>query len=146
MSTLQINPKYHDFVDAIEAKMNDVGCDEFEMSDFFCGGMYVRTIFIPAGSYLTSKIHKFEHTFFIAEGNITIFTEDGGEETLEAPYLGITTPGTRRFARCNTNTIWTTHHRVEGHTAEEVEKEIIMTRIEHLKLQEGAICRGSELE
>lgn len=140
------NPNYHDSIDAVEAEMYQIGAHEFEMEDFFCGGMYVRTIYIPEGSYLTSKIHRFEHTYFIASGSITIFTEDGGEETLEAPYLGITLAGTRRFAKANTNVIWTTTHRVEGKTREEVEKEIIIDRINplllNLKKQEELICRG----
>lgn len=127
-------PEYHKYIDAIEAQMQDIGTCEFEMTDFFCGGMYIRSIFIPAGSYLTSKIHKYEHTFFISQGNITIFTETGGEETIEAPYLGVTKANTRRFARANTDVIWTTHHRTDKKTVEEVEQEIIIPRDEFLKL------------
>lgn len=144
MEVSTINPQYHDFIDAIECAMGNTGAGDFEVSDFFCGGMYIRTIAIPKGSYLTSKIHRLEHPFMLAEGIMTVFTEDGGEEILVAPYMGITKSGTRRFARADEFCRWTTVHRTDKKTVLEVEEEIIMTRVEHLKLMEGKACHGSQ--
>lgn len=135
---LAYNKEYHYAMDSIEAIMDELGdAEDFPVSGFFCGGMYIRSIFIPAGSYLSSKIHRYEHTFAIMQGTIVIFTEDGGKEVLTAPYLGITKPGTRRLGFAETDTVWVTHHRVEGKTEQEVEDEIIISREEHLKLMEG---------
>lgn len=129
-----VNQDYHAYLDTIESAMKAVDNYDYEAntSDFFCGGMYIRSVLIPAGYYVISKIHKFDHTFILSEGIITIFTEEG-EQVISAPpmFLGVTKAGTRRFARAETDVIWTTHHRTDKLTVEEVEQDIIITREEH---------------
>lgn len=126
----EITLSYDDALDRIEAEMMAMDANhEFETSGFLVDGIYVRTIYIPAGSYLTSKIHKTNHPFVLSAGTITLFTEDGGKQEISAPFIDITKSGTRRFAKAETDCLWTTFHRVEGKTEEEIEKEVVEDRV-----------------
>ena len=111
---------------------------ECPVQHFFTPGLYTRQILIPRGTFLTSKIHKTQHPFIISVGKITVFTETEGEQLLEAPYMGITQPHTRRVLYAHEDTVWTTFHATDKTTVEEVEEEIIIKR-EHFKSIEGGI-------
>jgi len=76
----------------------------------FVPGMYIREIFMPQGSIVTSQIHKTTHPFFILKGKVSVFSENDGEQLLEAPYYGITTPNTKRVIRVHEDTVWVTCH------------------------------------
>lgn len=76
----------------------------------FTYGLYIREIFMPAKTLLTSKIHKTEHPFVILKGKVSVLIP--GEEVahLEAPHFGITQPGTRRLLYIHEDTTWLTFH------------------------------------
>lgn len=126
------NLSYDDFLDRVEAEMANIGLCDFETADIFTPGMYVRTIFIPAGSFLTSKVHKTTHPFVLSKGKITIFTENGGEETLEAPFVGVTKEGSRRFAKAETDCVFSTFHVTDKTLVTEIEKEVVEDRVNKL--------------
>lgn len=120
----EITLSYDEMLDRVESQMIEIGESEFETSGFLVGGMYVRSIFIPAGSFLTSKVHRSDHPFILSAGSIVIYTEDGGEQVLHAPYIDITKAGTRRFAKALTDCLWTCIHRIDKTTDKTTEKEI----------------------
>lgn len=91
----------------------------------FTPGMYIREIFMPAGTLLTSKIHKTEHPFVISKGKVSVWTEEDNVVVIEAPYCGITKPGTRRILFIHEDAVWTTFHATDKKTPEEVEDDII---------------------
>src|SRR5215203_343695 len=62
----------------------------------FTPGMYIREIFMPKGSTVTSLIHKTTHPFFVLKGKVSVYSENDGQQLIEAPFVGITTPNTRR--------------------------------------------------
>lgn len=91
----------------------------------FTDGMYVREIFMPAGAFITSKIHKTQHQYFILKGKVIVWI-DGIEQILEAPHIGITEPGTRRVLYILEDTIWATSHpNPDNETLEQLEDRII---------------------
>lgn len=122
---------YDEMLDQVEAQMHEIGCSEFETAGIFTPGLYLRALVIPKGSYLTSKLHRVEHPFILAEGKMTIFTEDG-EQHIKAPHIDITKAGTRRFARADENSLWVTCHATDKTTEAEVEAEVIIDRINPL--------------
>ena len=87
----------------------------------FTPGMYIREIFMPAGSLITSKIHKTEHPFTISKGKVAVSIDGKDWEEFEAPYTGITKPGTRRILYILEDCIWTTYH-VNADNCEDLEK------------------------
>lgn len=76
----------------------------------FSEGMYVREIFIPKGTVLTGKIHKHEHPNFLMSGEVEMFTEFGGYETIKAPMAMISKAGTKRVIKALTDVVWVTVH------------------------------------
>lgn len=81
----------------------------------FADGMYIRTIFMPKGregiaNIITSAIHNTRHPFFILKGIVAVFSENDGEQILEAGDYGITLPNTRRVLRIIEDTVWVTCH------------------------------------
>lgn len=76
----------------------------------FADGIYVREIFIPAGTVLTGKIHKHSHPNFLMKGEVDVVTEFGGTERLKAPLYMISKAGTKRIVRAHTDTVWVTVH------------------------------------
>ena len=94
----------------------------------FADGIYVREIFIPAGMMLTGKIHKHEHPNFLMSGKVSMITEDGGAQLMEAPQSLISPSGCKRALFTHTPTWWiTVHLNPNGHEEfnESFEDEII---------------------
>ncbi len=77
---------FDDRLDRWEAFVANLPPQECPLTHTFPDGMYVREIFMPAGSVVTSRIHKFDNPFFI------------------------TKPGTRRVLLIHEDTVWTTVH------------------------------------
>ena len=90
----------------------------------FADGCYIREIFNPAGEIIVTKIHKKEHPFFLMKGNMTILTENGFEYR-EAPYYGITYPGTKRVIYTHTDCLFVTVHVTNETDLEKIEEEVI---------------------
>jgi hypothetical protein len=133
-----------ELVDAFEVAMST---SEFPPLDFplthrFTPGLYIREIFMPAGSLLTSKIHKTEHPFVISKGVVSVWTKETGAVLYRAPHTGITYPGTRRVLFVHEDTIWTTFHVGDETTVEEFEARIIEPRVNALTQMEELKCLG----
>ena len=94
------------------------------VKETFAGGCYIREIFNPAGEIIVTKIHKKEHPFFLMKGKMSILTENGVQH-LQAPYSGITKPGTKRIIYTHTDCVFTTVHSVNSTNKKEIMKEIV---------------------
>ena len=106
----------------------------------FTDGMYIREIFMPAGSLITSKIHKTEHPYIVSYGKVAVSIDSEDWDEITAPYTGITKPGTRRVLYIIEDCIWTTFHRIDDMKSEyneisEEEKENIVKEIEEKILE-----------
>lgn len=137
----------HDLVDQFEESIVGSGLplNEFPVVHRFTPGLYIREIFMPAGSVLTSKIHKTEHPFVISQGIVSVWTPETGAITLKAPYTGITKPGTRRVLFIHEDTIWITFHVGGEESVEAIEDRIIEKR-DNPRLtneQKEMLCLGS---
>ena len=101
-------------IDELEATMIDfMEPIVVPVKHLFTNGMYIREVTIPAGSLLTSKIHKTEHPFTISKGKVMVMA-DGDWTELTAPYTGITKAGTRRIVLVLEDCVWTTYHKYNG--------------------------------
>jgi len=113
----------------------------------FTDGIYVREIRIPAGTYLTGKIHKHKHPNFLMSGIVEVITEGRGPELLEGPLSMISEDGTKRMLHCLTDTWWITVHSNPSNTEdlEKLENIVIAKDYEEYekfrKLQENPIIR-----
>jgi quercetin dioxygenase-like cupin family protein len=92
----------------------------------FTPGLYSRETFMPAGSVITSKIHKTEHQFVVLSGRCRVYnSEDNSFVELSAGYVGITKPGTRRVLAIIEDCRWLTFHPTEETEMEAIEAALI---------------------
>ena len=105
-----------ELVDKLEAIIMEFPDELIEapLLHLFTDGMYIREIYMPAGSLWTSKIHKTEHPFVVSLGEVAVSIDASEWENIKAPYTGITSPGTRRILYIIKDCIWTTFHRIDG--------------------------------
>jgi hypothetical protein len=82
---------------------------EVPVTHYFSTGVYAREIFIPKGSLIVGKIHKYDQINIISQGDISVVTEQGPMR-IKAPYTVISPAGTKRIAYVNEDTVWTTIH------------------------------------
>lgn len=99
---------------------------DFPLQHTFTKGLYSRKIFIPAGSFVTSKIHMTEHQFVILRGSATFWDPHLGTVLLRAPHTGITKPYTRRILFVHEDFEMATFHNTDKTTPQEVEDDITM--------------------
>ncbi len=93
----------------------------------FTDGMYIREIFMPAGTTVTTLVHKTKHPFVILKGKVSVWN-NGEADHLEAPHVGITEPGARRLIVIHEDTTWITFHATELTDPDEIAETICETR------------------
>lgn len=102
--------------------------DEIDMplKHRFLDGIYIREIFMPKGSLILSKQHKTRHPYVITEGVVSVWVNGGEEVLLQAPFEGITEPGTRRILYVHEDCRWYTFHlNPDNEDLEQIEERII---------------------
>lgn len=109
-----------DKIDEFEAKiLESCKMGVFPLTHLFLPGMYIRIIFMPKDTCVTSMIHNTVHPYFIIDGMVSVFSENMGEELLEKGHFGITTPHTRRVLFMHKDTKWATMHPLPFITGQE---------------------------
>lgn len=100
-------------IDQLEAALVQLPQVQLPIVHRFTPGLYIREIQMPAGTVLTSMVHKTTHPFTISAGRVIVVEDGKPGVLLQAPHTGITTPGTRRALHVIEDTIWTTYHVTE---------------------------------
>lgn len=90
----------------------------------FSQGVYAREMFIPKGTVLTGKIHKYEQLNIMSQGELSVLTEDGIKR-VKAPFTIVSPPGTKRVAYAHEDTIWTTIHGTDETDLEKLEAHFV---------------------
>ena len=83
--------------------------DMLPVKHLFADGMYIREIFIPAGFYVTGKIHNHSHPIFLMSGTLYLITEFD-QTVINGPLHFISPPGAKRAAYAATDIVWVTVH------------------------------------
>lgn len=86
--------------------------------------LYSRTWKAKAGTIWVSRVHKTCHQFVLLEGELLVWI-DGKETHYEAPFHGITKPGTRRILYIIQDVTWITFHANPDNLNEEEIVELI---------------------
>jgi quercetin dioxygenase-like cupin family protein len=97
---------------------------ELPVKHYFSQGVYARELFIPKGTVLTGKIHKYEQLNIMSQGELSVLTENGIKR-VKAPFTIVSPPGTKRVAYAHEDTIWTTIHGTEETDVEKIEEKFI---------------------
>lgn len=126
----------HAAIDILEKLMVEDGrLVDFPVIHRFTWGLYTREIFMPAGSILTSRIHRTQHQYMILQGKAEVFIDGRGWVLVQAGDVGTTQPGTRRVLRILEDCRWITSHPNPDNIldAEKMEELIMLSHGEHLQ-------------
>jgi hypothetical protein len=108
---------------------------ELPLKHVFTPGLYCRTIYMPQGALLTSRVHLTQHPFFVLSGVVSVWDDASGWVTLAEHDSGITNPGTRRILFIHEDCAWMTiHPNPENET--DPEKIVESVTYDHRKLRE----------
>lgn len=106
----------------------------------FTPHLYTRVILMPKDTLLTSRIHLFEHPFFILEGVVSVWGDETGWVTLRAPHVGVTKPGTRRVLFMHTDVTWATAHLTDETDPDTIVKQVTYTGGKYAELWGAKAC------
>lgn len=82
---------------------------ELPVTHHFSAGVYVCEVFHPAGVAVVGYMHRTDHLFLLAKGELTI-TTDEGMRRIKGPCMLHTHPGMKRVAYAHEDTtIFTIH-------------------------------------
>ena len=107
------------------------GYEEGFVKHDFADGQYIRTITMPEGLVISTKIHKQNHPFFVMKGECSVYSEIGMQK-IKAPFHGITEAGTKRLLYIHEECVWITVHCTDKLTLAEVEEECIAKDFEEV--------------
>jgi hypothetical protein len=104
------NPTKYRPIDLLEAECHKLKEVDSPLIHRFTPGLYIREIYLYAGSIAVTKIHNTEHPYVISKGKVSVSTDGENWEHVEAPFTGITKPGPQRIIIVYEDTIWITFH------------------------------------
>jgi quercetin dioxygenase-like cupin family protein len=97
---------------------------ELKTEHYFSQGMYCRKVFRKAGTIIVGKVHKKDHFFMCAQGQIIAWSEKG-MVTLNAGDVLCSKSGTKRVTMAVTDAIGITVHKTNKTDLDKIEKELI---------------------
>ena len=97
---------------------------ELQTEHYFSQGMYCRKVFRKAGTIIVGKVHKKDHFFMCAQGQIIAWSEKG-MVTLSAGDVLCSKAGTKRVTMAVTDAIGITIHKTNKTDLDKIEKELI---------------------
>lgn len=107
------------------------------------GGVFTGELFIPKGSIVVGKIHKFENLNVMTKGEMSVLVGNDIKR-VKAPYVIVSQPGTKRVAYAHEDTIWMTFHATDKIDPDDVEKLFIAQTeqgyLDHIDQLELKLC------
>jgi len=113
-----------DEIKRLQYEMKDAPQPELETEHYFSGGMYCRKLIAPAGLLLVGKVHKKDHFFMCAKGQIIAWSENGMVTLNEGDIL-CSKAGTKRVILSVTDSIYINFHKTNKTNIDKIEKELI---------------------
>lgn len=91
---------------------------------YFSNGMYSRKLFRKAGTLIVGKVHKHDHLFICAMGEIIAWTENGMKKLSPGDIIE-SKAGTKRVTLATVDSIGITVHKTDKTDLDEIESEMI---------------------
>jgi hypothetical protein len=120
---------YREAILRIEQMMLTLPPMDLPVTHHFAPGMYMRELFIPAGSTLTGKIHKYDHFCLVLKGDIEILDQDGYQR-ITGPARFTSKAGAKRFGLAHEDTIFITVHPTDAQDVETCERDLVCNDFE----------------
>lgn len=101
----------------------------------FGPGIYIREMFIPAGTFVIGHHHNFENTNIMLKGRLTLLNEDGTTTELTAPFFYVGKPG-RKMAYIHEDVVWQNIYATDERDIEKLESQFITKSTEWIANKE----------
>jgi len=111
-------------IDKLQSEILQMPQAKLETEHYFSGGMYCRKLTRSAGTLIVGKVHKKDHFFLCAKGEIIAWSE-GGMRHLYPGDVICSKPGTKRVTLAITDAIGITFHKTNKTNLDKIEKELI---------------------
>tara|TARA_R110000822_G_scaffold286165_1_gene407515 strand:- start:78 stop:500 length:423 start_codon:yes stop_codon:yes gene_type:complete len=118
----------------IEAQILQMPQVELPIEHYRINGVYARSMFIPAGTILTGKIHNFESIAILAKGTIRI-TNGTDSYVISEGHIMVDQPGVKRLGYAETDVVFITVHRTDNIEIEAIENELVSATFEDYEQQ-----------
>jgi hypothetical protein len=109
---------------ALQTEMAKMPQAELPTEHYFSEGMYCRKLFRKAGTLIIGKVHKKDHLFMCAMGEIIAWTENGMKKMVAGDIIE-SKAGTKRVTLALTDAIGITVHKTDKTDLDEIEAELI---------------------
>ncbi len=100
-------------IEEVEAKLLPCPQVEMPLKHQFAPGVYLRTIFMPAGTFVIGHEHKTEHFNIVLQGRAKVLI-DGVVTEIKAPDVFVSGVGVRKVLYIVEEMIWATIHPLAG--------------------------------
>lgn len=97
--------------------------NEKGLNEYFVDGAYIRTLFIPAGVTIVSKLWKKERLWIIVYGEVTFLTEMG-RRRVKAPLIEMAPFGTKVALYAHQDTLWCAITGAKADNSDDVVEEV----------------------
>jgi hypothetical protein len=111
-------------IEKLQSEMVKMPQAELETEHYFSGGMYCRKLTRSAGTLIVGKVHKKDHFFLCAKGEIVAWTENGMKKLVAGDIIE-SKQGTKRVTLALTDAIGITCHKTDKTDLDEIEAELI---------------------
>lgn len=122
----------------IETILKEFPQTEIPILHEFMGGIYTRSIFVPEGTLIIGKRHRYESCNLLLVGEMSIYMgEDMPVKRIKGPLFFKSEPGTKKMAYCHSDVIFINLHPTDKTDVDEIENEFIISEEEYWRLNSG---------
>lgn len=111
-------------IDRLQAEAAKLPQLELSTTHKWADGMYARILPRPAGALIVGKVHKKEHFYIVAKGEVEVRSEDGVRRLVAGDVL-VSKPGTKRAVLAILDSVCLTVHRTDLTDLDEIENELV---------------------
>lgn len=116
-----------------------------DVKHHFAHGVYAREMFMPKGTLVSGKIHKFSQVNILSAGEVSVLTEDG-EIRLTAPATIVAPAGTKRLLYAHEDVTWTTIIGTHETDVDKIEDALVVSSEDEYSLHLAAQNKPVEIE
>jgi hypothetical protein len=120
VSTVPTRPQ----IDRLQTEISKMPQASVETEHYFHAGMYCRKVTRAAGTLIVGKVHKQDHFFLCAKGEIVAWSEKGMVR-LAAGDIIESKPGTKRVTLAITDAIGITFHKTDETDLDKIEAALV---------------------
>jgi hypothetical protein len=99
---------------------------ECPVGHLFSPGLYLRTIVMPADTFVIGKLHATEHPNILISGDVTVWTAQDGVHRLQGPKAWVSGAGVKKVLYTHTDCVWMTAHATDKTDLIELEDQLII--------------------